>query len=508
MLRKGFKLPHYQNAFGVKSLDYAGIVKWLVRRKRYEDILKMLQTMRLTNQAFGNIMWKICEYAANQPCVFEKLIEVVVKPCAPMMQPFRGVRSVPITVCVRPVWEGVQACAYIDLMIRYFDYEHTDFKKCHPDDYTWMCARYTAFDASTPETFRALPPSLRKSIRLCLWATSRLPKDIRKRIARTLVLAVFAGDVDIGSVVADTHHQVVQTSERETLRMLMLQKRHAEVFGKMTGGLLNIERDNSLLAMLSHPTWNLGLLRLHQALEDESLLSIHTVMEWQRGLESLDQSQQDYIVQHLQKSRRQPICAYAQNLCKAPALFQRRLLYLELSKASEPRFFGDCVSPVVDDWIKGWRLGIWGCLNHANQFYMSVSFLQECKVALLSLNRVGITNKYIQESIIAQLSRLHGITHQQRFNPVGYRTKLQCFNAAKRLKLLSLEPCLSRQQLYATLPDVCPTVNVLGGDEPVLKRAKSKCKSCVACLLRKVSLCDMERALNKWFHFSILLRGR
>lgn len=507
MLRKGFKLPHYQNAFGLRSLDYAGIVGWLARRKRYDDIVKMLQTMRLTNQAFGNVMWKICSYAASEPHVFEKLIEAVIKPCVPMMQPFRGVRSVPITVCVRPTWEAVEACAYIDLMIKYFDYEHTDFKKCHPDDYTWMCARYTAFDASTPETFRALPPSLRKSIRLCLWATSRLPKDIRKRIARTLVLAVFAGDVDIGSVVADTHHQIVQTSERETLRMLMLQKRYIEVFAKMTGGTLNIERDNSLVATLSQPSYNLGLLRLHQALEDESLLSIHMVMEWQRGLECLNESQQEYIVQHLQKSRQPPICAYAQNLCKAPALFQRRLLYLELSRASEPRFFGDAVSPVVDDWIKGWRLGLWGCLNHSNQFYMTVSFIKECKAALLSLNRVGITNKFIQENVIAQLARLHGITHQQRFNPVGYRTKLQCFNAAKRLKLISLEPLVTRKQLYEPRPDVCDTASELGGGEPVLKRSKKSCKSCVSCLLRKVSLFDMERALSRWYHFSILLRG-
>jgi hypothetical protein len=505
MLKEGHKLLHFQRKFGFKTLNFSEITNYLVRRVRFDDCLDMLKTMRLTQQTFSSVMLKLCSYAQFEPELFKFIVSRVIKPFAAHLAP-QKIEHVPVDLTKRASDQEIQARTYIDMLTRYFDTPHTCFKGCRASDYTWLSARYMAFDARTPETFLALPPSMRQSIRQCLWVTRILPRDLRNRIARVLVMQMFTADtaLDLSSVVGDTRDAAKRLSTRDEIRLLFIQSNYAELLEKLTGQTgVDVSSLSKFCEELgSAKAGGLKLLELHQLLGDETCLNITHVVSCQFGMFQLTSEQQDYIVSRL-KGR--PVSAAAAALSVSPPEFQQRLLYHGHTFVWHPPYRHGLSGAVVE-WLSAWKT--WEPSQNTNKRYLfSSTFHKECRTLLLCFKRSGVTSVAIQHNIVRQLARLHGISYtlfMQHGALTRYPTKLRYVEVAKLWRVISLDPILTREQLYnASLPHMHPM------NTDSVKRVKRTCKgACMTCLLQKWTLSDIHNTLVSWRAFSLLLREK
>lgn len=393
------------------------------------------------------------------------------------------------------------------MLTRYFDAPHTSFKECRASDYAWLSARYMAFDARTPETFLALPPSMRRCIRLSLWVTKAMPRDLRNRIARVLVMQMFTANtaMDLSNVVGDTRDTTKKLSTRDEIRLMFIQCKYVELLERLTGlsGCWDYGDTSTLWqfckALGSSTAGHLKLFELHQLLADETCLSIVHVASWQQGMQHLTSEQQDYIVSRL-KSR--PILATEPAILSSPPKFQQRLLYHGCTVLGIPQF-GYIMSDAIVEWLNAWD----NWKPDKKTFMFSATFHKECSTLLLCLKRFGVTSVDIQHHIVRQLARLHDISHTLRMRHGAMSraaTKLRYVETAKVLRVIALDPILTRQQLYSTM---LPHIHPVDKHEDSVKRVKRTCKgACMTCLLQKWTLCDLHNAVVRWKEFSILLR--
>lgn len=493
MLRQGLPLSFFQRKYSRKSASYETIIHFLASRWRFDDLVELLRTTRLTRHVFNTIVWSLCAHARSDPDTFKYCVSRVIKPVShevlAMLSTCRAPRPVPVDLMFHSQYDEVHARSCMDVMVRYFDYSPRDFTRCSPSDYEWLVARYRAFDAQTPDTFLALPPSLRKSVRLALWALrdTKLPKDLIRRIVRTIVMDTFLGDVSVGTVVADTVHSEVRATEQEQLRLLMLQKRHDKVYEKIAGAPPSEAFDvyYGLYRALGM-TRNLLLLKLHEKLNDETCLSIRTVLDWQKNLRDMTEAQQTYMLNAMRRARMPLYEVIGTAIMDAPAAFQWRVLREGLGRLSG---YGG-ISGSAIQWLMQWQR--WTPDVTENATFYSREFLAECRVTLLCLQRAGLPHK-VQLQVITRLARLHGITHQDG-SYAKFHKKSKYADAIRTTRVISMDPILTRKQIV-TLPSHHQST------PPI------RCKNqCLECLLRQWHLCDIEKALERWRHFSTLLR--
>jgi hypothetical protein len=510
MLKEGHLLPYFQRQYGFRRLNFAGITGHLIRKFRFDDCLEMFKTMRLTQQTFSSVMCKLCSYAQHEPEMFKFIVSRVIKPFALFVAPCK-IDYVPADVSKRSATQEIQARTYMDMLTRYFNTPHTVFTGCRASDHAWLSARYMAFDARTPETFLALPPSMRRSIRLSLWVTRSMPRDLRNRVARVLVMQMFTANtaLDLTSAVGDTRNNN-NVSTRDEIRLLFIQSRYGEILEKLTGVGEMFWGDVSALwqfckCMGSSTAGHLKLLELHRLLGDESCLPIASVTSWQQGLNDLTVEQQDYIASFL-KSR--AVQATEPQLLASPSEFQRRLLYHGYTVLGFQPTLGYQESNAVTEWLNAWKT--WKPVSGHNRFMYSAAFNKECQTLLLCLKKFGVTSMEIQHNIARQLAYLHGISYTLRMRHgalAHVTTKLRYVETAKKSRVICLDPIMSRAELYNTsLPEMHP---ITYEEAQSVKRVRRGCKkACLNCLLTKWTLADLHNALVRWRDFSTLLREK
>lgn len=483
MIHKGFHLAHFHNVYGFRSYNYEQFTNFFVKNLRFQDLLDMIRTMRLTHAIFGSILWNMCTYADRDPDTYKYIVSRVIKPLAKEMTLLK--MSVPSEVRMRPSEQVIIARAYMDIAVRYFDQDISRFRDCCTTDYQWLCARFFNFTPQVPDTFLALPPTLRKSIRLSLWVTRWFPRDLRNRIARQLAVSYFLGDANISqSLITDTAVETTHLNLSEELKYLLLQKRYADIYRKITG----VEPDTSIESISSAlgKTLTLGLLTLHKHIADEALLPIQEVLTHQNGLHYISPEDEAYILNCIKRSK-YGIKGFVGTVSRLSESFQLRLLYLGV----RPSYFSE--STFVK-WKNAWFF--WTPLSPCDTLMYSQVFFQECRTLLLCFKNLHV-------NVLQQLARLHGqYATFDRGNDPEYHTKYQWVQHARYARVISLEPILTRKQLY---PDFEPKVPLKGDEaEPVQK--KHKCSSCLDCLLKKWTLKDLKDTVLRWKAYSALLR--
>lgn len=455
------------------------MVYTLVKKNRLRDLLRMFLTMRCDACIFENCLWRLCSSVNYSPDeVFPRVVNQVIKPIANSGRFYKFI-NFPRLLNGRTFDNELTCKTLADVLIRYFGYDFYQFRHLKYETYSWICARFFAFDAKTPETFLALSPQLRQRIRCLLILFRRLPRDVRNRLARTLVMQEFLKDSQI-DIVTDTGTEI--TNERDEYRILLLKHDYVAILNKM--GLPpdtnRLTTDLSVMAMyLGRFEPEKGhLLRLHETVQDEACLPIKLVMEWQRELGCITLAQEDYIISHLLKTGTKIHCG-SYVFSTAREAFQARLLRLERCTLTVPPSYH---SIIRSRWRDFWDH--WTPSKLSNQELTSISFQREAFQILLCCRG----NKQIAFPIIRALAKLHGHAFDtQTLLSEPFRFKSNIIRYAICHHFPSLEPCLTREELYTFQ---CTKMD----RQNDTKRRRVAC-DCQHCAASKCSLINLQKAL-------------
>lgn len=492
-MKRGNGLDYFKDKFAFRVASWDSMVHFLITTKRFQSLKTMIMTMRMDAKIFENVLWKLCSYAKTSPDeMFGEFEKHIIKPMAASGQFHHLIQPHPfgmIHLRHRSEEQIITARTMLDMLVRHFGYHFKLLQSsCVSVDYEWLCGRFHAFDAQTSETFLALPRDVRARVRTLLHIVRKMPRELRQRLARTLVMQELVGSVHVGALVRDVHGANVKLSEQDELRMLILQCKFQEVAQRVTGVTYDTPFANihHFCNILGTDVKELYLLKLYRLVDDEKCFGVSHVFEWQSGLKNMSADDEDWLFERLKKGP--VICCHTSRLLEASDTFQRRLLQAGVSAPLLIQNFNR-TSAAVAHWKYGW-------FHWSPSSSTCPSFIKECRTLLLCVKRLYPSFENAM-NIVTHLARLHGIYATTPKQDYGRKAVIL---SRLRSKNMSLEPFLTRSQLHTY---VCQ--KALKSVDNNNKRARVCCY-CAECCLGRHDLATLSNALYKKECFLELLK--